>query len=144
MMPATPRHVYLFVYGTLRRGEKRGITRLQPAPQFVGLAHVPGVLYHLGGYPGLVLGGQSRVLGEVYDITPALERQLDQIEEVWPQATGEYAKREILVQLSDVGGTSGASPVELLCLVYEINPARTLGKPVIASGDWVQHRRNIG
>lgn len=141
-MPTIAR--YVFVYGTLRRGEKNDITRMQPAPGFVGLAHVPGVLYHLGRYPGLVLGGPGRVLGEVYAITAVLERQLDQIEDVWPQASGEYAKREILVQLPDVSGASGASPARLLCLVYEIHPSRTLGKPVIASGDWVQRRRNTG
>lgn len=141
-MPTTPR--YVFVYGTLRRGEQNDITRMQPAPEFVGLAHVPGVLYHLGRYPGLVLGGPARVLGEVYAITPALERQLDQIEDVWPQASGEYAKREILVHLLDAGDASGAHPARLHCLVYEIHPSRTLGKPVIASGDWVQHRRNSG
>jgi len=29
---------------------------------------------------------------------------------------------------------------ELLCVLYEISPERTRGKPVIASGDWVLHR----
>jgi hypothetical protein len=29
---------------------------------------------------------------------------------------------------------------ELLCVLYEIAPERTEGKPVIAGGDWVLHR----
>ena len=48
-----PRHV--FVYGTLRQTGSNDITRLQPAPRFIGRAVVAGVLYHLGAYPGLVL-----------------------------------------------------------------------------------------
>jgi gamma-glutamylcyclotransferase (GGCT)/AIG2-like uncharacterized protein YtfP len=128
------RHV--FVYGTLRRGQRNDITRLQPAPCFVGFATVTGVMVHLGGYPGVLLRAeeatQLRIQGEVYAITTALERRLDEIEMIDPQApddeNGEYIKREIEV---DVGGTC------LVCLFYEINPRVALGKPVIHSGDWV-------
>ncbi|MDP1740354.1 MAG: gamma-glutamylcyclotransferase family protein [Hydrogenophaga sp.] len=131
-MPACAlRHV--FVYGTLRRGDVRDITRLQPAPQFIGMASVAGVLYDLGPYPGLLLGGESRVTGEVYAITTELERLLDQIEEVWPQQTGEYSKRELAVQMDEDGARTVAGPV---CLVYEINASRVDGCPVIPSGDW--------
>ncbi|MFI5446553.1 gamma-glutamylcyclotransferase [Polaromonas sp. UC242_47] len=126
---------FVFVYGTLRRGDVRDITRLSPAPRFVGLASVPGVLYHLGRYPGVILGGAGHVLGEVYAISPALEYQLDIIEGVLPQANGEYFKREVLVSLRD-----GSSPDTLTCLMYEINPAHTVGRPVIASGNWLLGR----
>ncbi len=146
-MPLPPvRHV--FVYGTLRRGEQRDINRLRPAPRWVGWASVPGVMHHLGAYPGLVLGGPGRVRGEVYEISAELERQLDAIEEVWPQQSGEYVKREVAVQLDapadrqDAPGSARAAqaPGEVVCLLYEIAPERTRGKPVIAGGDWVQHR----
>ncbi|MDI1339042.1 gamma-glutamylcyclotransferase family protein [Polaromonas sp.] len=133
-LPAS-RHV--FVYGTLRRGDVRDITRLRPAPQFVGLASVAGMLYDLGPYPGVVLGGSARVTGEVYAISAELERQLDVIEEVWPQQTGEYHKQTVRVQLDRSLASSGA--VALDCLVYEINPARTAGKPLIMGGDWLEH-----
>ncbi|MFS2034520.1 gamma-glutamylcyclotransferase [Polaromonas sp. CT11-55] len=126
------RHV--FVYGTLRKGEERDINRLRPAPQWVGRAQVAGVMHHLGSYPGLVLGGTDVVRGEVYAVSPELERVLDEIEEVWPQQTGEYTKREVVVQLDST------PPRELLCVLYEISPERTRGKPVIAGGDWVLHR----
>ncbi|MDW5443101.1 gamma-glutamylcyclotransferase family protein [Polaromonas sp. SM01] len=128
---------FVFVYGTLRRGDVRDITRLSPAPRFVGMASVPGVLYHLGRYPGVILGGAGRVLGEVYAIDPALEYQLDIIEGVLPQPNDEYFKREVAVSLSE--GHSPETPV-LSCLMYEINPAHTAGRPVIASGDWLQGR----
>jgi gamma-glutamylcyclotransferase (GGCT)/AIG2-like uncharacterized protein YtfP len=133
--PAASRHV--FVYGTLRRGDVRDITRLRPAPQFVGMACVAGVLYDLGPYPGVVLGGPGRVTGEVYAISAELERQLDAIEEVWPQQTGEYRKQAVRV----LPGRPAAGALARDCLVYEINPARAAGKPVITGGDWLEHCR---
>ena len=135
-LPANRRHV--FVYGTLRRGDVRDINHLQPAPVFVGMASVQGVLYDLGSYPGLLLGGEGRVTGEVYAISAELEQQLDTIEEVWPQPTGEYNKREVEVQLRQSGAQ--AEPAGMVCLVYEINPARTRACPVIRSGDWREIR----
>ncbi|SFC76787.1 Uncharacterized conserved protein YtfP, gamma-glutamylcyclotransferase (GGCT)/AIG2-like family [Polaromonas sp. OV174] len=136
---------YVFVYGTLRRGESRDINRLLPVPQWLGSASVSGLLYDLGTYPGLLLGGPGRVVGEVYAISPALERQLDAIEEVWPQQSGEYARREVLVQLDSHlvphdEAAAGAKPTLLPCLLYEIAPERTQGRPLINSGDWVQYR----
>lgn len=128
---------YVFVYGTLRRGDDRDITRLSPAPRFVAMGVIPGLMYHLGAYPGVVLGQDSdavgeaagHVVGEVYAIEPALERILDEIEEVYPQQKDEYCKRQIPVKV-------GAC--EFPCIVYEINPAYVKGQPVIASGDWVK------
>jgi gamma-glutamylcyclotransferase (GGCT)/AIG2-like uncharacterized protein YtfP len=131
MSQAPVRHV--FVYGTLRQGEERDINRLLPAPRWVGPACVPGVLYHLGAYPGLVLGAPGRVQGEVYEISAELERQLDEIEEVWPQPSGEYRKREALVLLDEPAK-------EVLCLVYEVAPDRIQCMPLIPCGDWVRHR----
>lgn len=126
--PRPPRCV--FVYGTLRRGGSNDITRLQPAPRFVGRAQVAGVLYHLGAYPGMVLGGGGWVQGEVYAIEPALEAVLDAIEGTEGISAGpddEYIRREVAVP---VGGQA------LQCLVYEINPRRVASAPVIAQGDW--------
>ena len=126
--PADPRR-YLFVYGTLRGGQERDINRLHPAPLFIGNAQVKGTLYDLGSYPGLRLIGDRPVQGEVYQITPELERQLDEIEEVWPQPNGEYVRQEVVVQCA------GAA---LTCLVYEVAQAHTKGKVVISSGDWLK------
>jgi gamma-glutamylcyclotransferase (GGCT)/AIG2-like uncharacterized protein YtfP len=122
----------VFVYGTLRRGQRNDIARYQPAPRFVASAETNGTLYHLGAYPGLVLDTGSTVVGEVYEILPELERQLDALEGITPTADDEYFKREISIALN-------GQPQ--LCLVYEINPALTLGKPVIASGDWLNAGR---
>ena len=142
-MPSPTRHV--FVYGTLRRGESRDINKLQPQPGWVGAASVDGILFDLGSYPGMVLdGGEAQVTGEVYAITPELERRLDEIEEVLPQASGEYCKREVMVRLclpADAAAQSLNGHLCLLCLLYEVAPDRTTSKPVITSGDWVLYRK---
>lgn len=137
---------YVFVYGTLRKGEERDINRLRPAPRWIGQGSVAGVMHHLGSYPGLVLGGQGIVHGEVYAVEAELERVLDEIEEVWPQQTGEYAKREVAVRLdaADAPAEPGHAARELMCVLYEIAPERTQGKPIITGGDWVQHRSRRG
>jgi gamma-glutamylcyclotransferase (GGCT)/AIG2-like uncharacterized protein YtfP len=129
MMPEAPeRHV--FVYGTLRRGGRNDINRLRPAPQYVGMGEVQGVLYHFDWYPGLTLGGEEAVtvVGEVYRITPELEAVLDRIEQIVPGADSEYFKREVDVNVE-------ARVVS--CLVYEINPARIRGRQAIGHGDWI-------
>lgn len=123
--------LHVFVYGTLRRGDDNDINRLTPPPVYVGQAQVRGVMYHLGRYPGVILGGEQLVTGEVYRITPQLERVLDEIEELYPQQSDEYFKRRISV---DVNGQT------LSCIVYEINPRYVQGRPVIPGGDWVLGR----
>jgi gamma-glutamylcyclotransferase (GGCT)/AIG2-like uncharacterized protein YtfP len=120
-----------FVYGTLRRGDDNDITRLVPPPQFIGEATIAGKMYHLGGYPGVSLGGSSQIIGEVYAVSAELEKKLDAIESEYPAQPDEYAKRAIRVQVSGQWHD---------CFVYEINPAYIAGKPMIASGDWVKDR----
>lgn len=128
-MPEAPERL-VFVYGTLRRGGRNDINRLQPAPHYVGMGEVRGILYHIDWYPGLTLGGEEAVtvVGEVYRITPELEVVLDAIEQIVPGADSEYFKREVDVF---VDGKA------LHCLLYEINPARVRGKQAIGHGDWI-------
>ncbi len=122
--------LHVFVYGTLRKGQANDINQLQPAPRFVGPAQVQGSLHHLGRYPGLLLQERGQaVRGEVYAINAQLERKLDEIEELYPQQTDEYFKRHVPVRVNGQW---------LDCIVYEINPRYTVGKPVIESGDWAQ------
>ncbi len=120
----------VFVYGTLRRGQANDINRRQPAPRYLGEARVRGTLYDLGPYPGLILGGAGWVQG--YAITPELERHLDVLEEVAPVPSGEYRRRHVT---ADAGGRP------LSCLVYEINPQRVSGRPVLPHGDWTRRPR---
>ncbi|WP_234194949.1 gamma-glutamylcyclotransferase family protein [Pseudacidovorax sp. NFM-22] len=128
--PAQPCAV--FVYGTLRRGGSNDIHRFgPPAPRFRGAGCIAGVLHDLGPYPGVVLGGDGRVVGEVYEVAPEVERALDALEEVQDDDEGEYRRRHVSVAL-DEGR-------HVTCLVYEIHPRHVRGTPVIPSGDWIAH-----
>jgi gamma-glutamylcyclotransferase (GGCT)/AIG2-like uncharacterized protein YtfP len=129
IMPEAPaRHV--FVYGTLRRGGRNDINRLAPAPAYVGMGEVPGVLYHLDWYPGLTLGGEEAVtvVGEVYRIAPELEAVLDAIEQIVPGGDSEYFKREVEIAVEGR---------RVACLLYEINPQHVRDRTPIGHGDWI-------
>lgn len=123
----------MFVYGTLRRGDDNDINLLTPTPHFVGAGRVGGVMYHLGDYPGVLLNNslEYNIVGEVYAITPELEKVLDEIEMIYPQQHDEYKKRNVDALVGER---------QISCLFYEINAAYTVGKPVIFSGDWVKGR----
>jgi gamma-glutamylcyclotransferase (GGCT)/AIG2-like uncharacterized protein YtfP len=126
---------HVLVYGTLRRGGHNDIARYKPLPVWIGEASIAGTLYDLGAYPGLVLGGTTRVKGEVYAIEPSVEAALDVLEEVADDDSGEYIKRRVQVE---VGG-------QLLdCLVYEIHPSRIVGRSTVDSGDWIAHAAGGG
>lgn len=127
--PSPLRHV--FVYGTLRAGGSNDIRRFRPMPQWVGQGAIAGTLYDLGAYPGMTLGGEGRVIGEVYSVCAEVEAALDHLEEVREDDSGEYRRRTIRVLVADVG--------EVDCLVYEIHPDRVRAAPVIAGGDWLKH-----
>ncbi|HWT20972.1 MAG TPA: gamma-glutamylcyclotransferase family protein [Variovorax sp.] len=122
------RHV--FVYGTLRRGGRNDIARYRPAPVHVADARIAATLYDLGAYPGAVLGGERHVVGEIYRIAPQVEAELDRLEGVADDDSGEYIRRHVAVE-------AGAQRFE--CLVYEIHPSRIEGRAVIGSGDWIAH-----
>ena len=97
-------------------------------------------MYHLGGYPGLVLGGAGWVHGEVYAVRPALEVRLDEIEMIYPPQSDEYTKRQLRVEVALVAG----GRAELSCLCYAYNPAHLQGAPRIPSGDWVNREGEAG
>jgi gamma-glutamylcyclotransferase (GGCT)/AIG2-like uncharacterized protein YtfP len=128
-MPEAPERL-VFVYGTLRRGGRNDINRLQPAPGYVGMGEVRGRLYHFDWYPGLTLGGEEAVtvVGEVYRIAPQLEPVLDGIERIVPGEASEYFKREVEVAVEGR---------RIACLVYEINPLHVRGREPIGHGDWI-------
>jgi gamma-glutamylcyclotransferase (GGCT)/AIG2-like uncharacterized protein YtfP len=128
MPEAEPRHV--FVYGTLRRGGRNDINLLDPAPRYLGMGEVQGTLYQIDWYPGLTLGGEKAVtvVGEVYQIAPALEALLDQIEQIGPGEESEYFKRNLAIEV-------GGRPVD--CLVYEINPEKVRDRQPMGHGDWI-------
>jgi gamma-glutamylcyclotransferase (GGCT)/AIG2-like uncharacterized protein YtfP len=76
----------LFVYGTLRRLSRHPMAKfLAERARFVGEGTVPGQLFNLGRYPGLVesWAASDRVVGDVYELDDGSEtlRDLDSYEQ---------------------------------------------------------------
>lgn len=86
----------VFVYGTLKRGDCRH-GHLNGATTLGSAVTTPGYrLFHLGDYPGLVEDAAGGAIeGELYEVSPGLLRQLDEVEGV---AEGWYARRPIRLE----------------------------------------------
>jgi len=118
----------VFVYGTLRAGDTNAISHRFPGAKFIAEAKVSGSLYDLGDYPGLLLGeSNSRVVGEVYEVTDEILSQLDEFE-----ASSDYRRKQFEVSL-------GSGPKK--CWIYEPNPELCFLRPLITSGDWIEYAR---
>jgi gamma-glutamylcyclotransferase (GGCT)/AIG2-like uncharacterized protein YtfP len=113
----------LFTYGTLRDALQRDMVLRGARTRELGTATAPGVLYHLGNYPGLVSGtADERVPGVVVELPDdAALTHLDAYEDV---DNGLFVRRRTSVHL-DAGG-------DVEAWVYFYNrPVR--GRPRIAS-----------
>ena len=120
--------LFIFAYGTLRRGERNDIRRLGPAI-FLGYAYTSGFLHDMGSCPGLVLdGGGQPIKGELYEIDSSLLAELDRVEAL----CGEFHRKSIRVRHE----TLGLFP----CQIYESGLQQVTGKPLIQGGDWIAHR----
>ncbi len=115
----------VFVYGTLLQGE--GNHDLLSRAEFLGPARTPPrfALHDLGGFPGLVAGGEHAVEGEVYIVGPDTLARLDQLE------GHPRFYRRAPIALED------GSTVE----TYLLPRDRVVGRPVITSGSWRARRR---
>lgn len=119
----------IWVYGTLRRGASNHFR--VAGGRFVGEGRVPGRLYRIDWYPGLCLdAGAGEVVGEVFDVSAAVLRELDAFEGL---AAGElegaeYRRVRARVRLAD-GRETEAWVWEWLGPVDE---ARR-----VAGGDWL-------
>ncbi len=113
----------VFVYGTLRRGEKRHAALANA--RFVGEGTVSGfVMYEPAGYPGIV-EGDGIIVGEVYAVDAATLRSLDHIEAV---EEGLSRRECAMIELND-GRT-------LKCELYLYNRG-VVGCTAVPSGDWL-------
>jgi gamma-glutamylcyclotransferase (GGCT)/AIG2-like uncharacterized protein YtfP len=125
---------YLFIYGTLMPG-LRLETEMHGA-RFMGPAQVPGRLFDLGRYPGL-LPGDGHVTGEVYEVDDAHLARLDGVEGVVPgdRAASQYWREGVTV----VGGPLQGQPVQ----TYFYNRP-VAGCTPIEHGDYRRYIREVG
>ena len=91
---------WLFVYGTLRPNHGGTVARrLAREATLAGSASVDGILYRIADYPGLVPGGNAKVVGDLYrlsDPVPTLA-WLDDYEECSPAFPQPWEFRRALI-----------------------------------------------
>lgn len=88
------------VYGLLRAGES-GFERFGLAGAFapLGPCTIPGQLFDLGAYPGLV-DGPGSVVGELFEVVDAsVGPTLDAFEDYWPEDPDKSRYDRVLVDL---------------------------------------------
>ena len=117
----------IFVYGALRKGASND-WRMKDA-QWLGPAEVSGTLVKIDWYPGLVLGGETTVKGEVYEVGPELMKELDEFEGIGleDERNGEYHRVKAEVTFEE-------EPLNVW--IFEWLKGVD-GYPVVESGDWL-------
>lgn len=134
-------NTWIFVYGTLRRGEINDLSMAAaraglPAPEYVASATVRGRLYDFGDWPGLLPDPDgAAIVGDVYRIERALLPMLDAIEEYDPVNGSCFVRRE--VRLTVAGK-------EIDCHYYPIDPAHIGDAIRTEATDWIAHRKRRG
>lgn len=120
---------HVFVYGSLLSG--LGNHYHLDGEEYVGEAvtDVAFTMVSLGGFPGVIDGGQQAIAGELYVVSKKAMAALDQLE-----GNGRFYTRE----KRRVTTTTG---VELEAWIYLL-PARMLVNDAIVSGSWRQHLKD--
>jgi gamma-glutamylcyclotransferase (GGCT)/AIG2-like uncharacterized protein YtfP len=114
--------VKLFVYGTLRKGERRN--SILKGSQFIGYAKAKGfLLYKIEDFPGMV-EGDGEVVGEVYEIPESLLKELD-----WIERVPDLFRRELIEVMLEDGQVVSA-------YAYIYNGEIEDDDEIISSGDW--------
>lgn len=118
----------VFVYGTLRCGGSNHFRMF--GADAVAEGFVAGRIYRISWYPGLVLGGEGEVKGEIYSVDADLLKALDAFEGLSAGEVegSEYRRAKTMVTCPD-GRTFSA-------WVWEwIGPLD--GKDFLEQGDWL-------
>ena len=119
----------LFVYGTLMSGFSRSRKLLHS--RFIGVAYTKGLLYDLGGFPGLVKG-EGRVFGELYDVNEQTLEVLDMIEGYEPSdlKNSLYVRKRVFTYNAPNKCLRGKNA---FCYVYN---GSVVGEKLITHGDY--------
>ncbi len=138
---------WIFTYGTLMRGiPSRFGNYLEANGMFVGEAQMPGRLYDLGNYPGLIYDEQNGrlITGHIFELMDAQKvlEQLDRYEGIDPASPPPHEYRRVIRPALWKGQ-------RVACWVYEyaLDPA---GKPEITDPSYLefwhrheQHRKFV-
>lgn len=110
----------VFVYGTLRKEGSNGFR--MGSSRCLGAGTVGGDLYRIDWYPGLVLGGENAVIGELYEVARCDLSALDEYE------GDAYRRKKVSVTMEN----GQAIEAWIWEYIQEIS-----GLERIPSGDWL-------
>lgn len=117
---------HVLVYGSLRAGQYA--EHKMDDCEYIGLVDVPGVMYSLGAFPGVKLGGDDTFVAELYYVpdnyVPDIIAALDNYEGYYPKYPDASLYIRKTVKINDV-----------YAYIYEVNrePSATSR---IHGGDW--------
>ncbi len=113
----------IFVYGSLMRGESNHSFLSDRLSEYIGkgITKRNYTLYNLGGFPGMVLGGNNAIVGEIYKICSVTMTHLDRLE-----GHPQFYRRTIIELQS-------GEKVE----TYLLDKGYIRGCPIIGSGSWL-------
>lgn len=118
----------VFVYGSLLSGFGNHVLLDREGAEFIreDLTQPEFTMISLGGFPGVIEGGETAITGEVYEVNDIVERSLDRLEGVCHDnpEMGLYRRKTITL-------TSGE---EALIYIYNGSPRSTTD--LIGSGSW--------
>ena len=116
--------MYVFVYGTLRRGESNHHYLTGAAFVDHGITAPEFTMVDFGSYPAIVEGGQTAVVGEVYRVDLPILARLDLLEEV-----PELYRRVTRPLLSRA------------TMLYVLPELHAKDAPIIEHGDWCRRHQ---
>lgn len=113
----------IFVYGTLRSEQPNH--HLLTRATLVGQAKTTPEfsMISCGGFPAIAKGGNTAIVGEIYDVDSQTLTRLDRLEGV---SSGHYTREEISLE----GGQTA--------MAYFYPASRVSERQLINSGDWVE------
>jgi gamma-glutamylcyclotransferase (GGCT)/AIG2-like uncharacterized protein YtfP len=135
---------HIVFYGSLSSGEapyaELGLARALELSGRIGLR---GRLYDLGAYPGLVLGGQRAIEGELHRILdPSVLARLDRFEGYDARRPASSLFRRVSVEVPYPGShadVSGAAARPITAWIYVFNGCAR-GRKSIDCKSWREHR----
>lgn len=126
------RKSYLYAYGTLRK-DARGGHNLYPGLTYVETLKIPGQIYDLGWFPGIVLGLSGSVVCDKFIVDD---------EETWDHLDAYEGYHKYSPRCSLYIRTQFRESYAYCCgFIYEYNRS-VEGKVLISSGDWVKYERD--
>lgn len=128
----------IFVYGTLRRDTQHQLFHLLARhARFLSEATVPGRLYDLGDYPGMLYPERGRVVGELYTVyPPQWESVIERLDEYEGCTASDPEPHEYRREVVDAYLPNGKTVPAWAYVLNRLSP----GLKEIESGDYLAWR----